>query len=71
MAQDEPPESGTLVIAALLILALTFAGYWIFNYVRPGGDPWRLAPWFGIAAAVIIVVGIVSVVLPRREKDGK
>ena len=29
MANDDSPEYGTLVTAALLILALAFAGYWI------------------------------------------
>ena len=29
MAGGKPPEYGTLVTAALLILALAFAGYWI------------------------------------------
>jgi hypothetical protein len=33
MAGGEPPEYGTLVTAALLILALTFAGCWIYIYV--------------------------------------
>jgi hypothetical protein len=65
MAASEPPESSTLIIAALLILALAFAGSWIVAYVQPGGDPWRLLPWFGSAAAVILVVGLI-VVLVRR-----
>lgn len=67
MAASEPPESSTLIIAALLILALAFAGSWIITYVQPGGDPWRLLRWFGAAAAVILVVGLV-VVLVRRNK---
>lgn len=59
MAAIRPPETGTLVIAALLLLVLGFAGYWIVEYANPGLvlAPWRLALWFLIGAAVIIVLG--------------
>lgn len=57
-----PPEAGTLIIAALLILALGFAGYWIVEYAQTGGAPENLLPWFGIAAGAIIVVGLLVVV---------
>lgn len=56
MPNDEPPEQGTMVIAALLVLGLAFAGYWITTYVQ-GDNSWALAPWFGVAAAGIIAVG--------------
>jgi len=59
---DGTPEAGTLIIAALLILALGFAGYWIVEYAQTGGAPENLLPWFGIAAAAIIVVGLVVIV---------
>jgi hypothetical protein len=59
MPRDGGPERGTLLIAALLILALIFAGEWIVTYVRPGSNPWALLPWFGIAALVIVIVGLV------------
>jgi len=39
MAGGEPPEYATLVTAALLILALAFAGYWIYTYVGDTGQP--------------------------------
>ena len=52
-----PPERGTLIIAALLLLALTFTGVWIVNYVDEGHAPWEVLPWFGAAAVAIIVVG--------------
>ena len=64
MADDEPPEYGTLVTAALLILALVFAGYWIYTYVGNTGQP--LTPWFGVAAGVIVVVAILNYVLSGR-----
>jgi hypothetical protein len=54
MAAEQPPEFGTLVTAALLVLALLFAGYWIVSYAGNTGAP--LARWFGIAAVVIVVV---------------
>jgi hypothetical protein len=60
MIPSKPPETGTLVIAALLLLVLGFAGYWIVEYADPNrtGRPWVLAEWFGIAALVIVVVGL-------------
>jgi len=64
MASDEPPEYGTLVTAALLILGLAFAGYWIYTYVGDTGQP--LAPWFGVAAVLIVVVGILNYVFTAR-----
>ena len=58
MANDDSPEYGTLVTAALLILALAFAGYWIYSYVGDTGTP--LAPWFGVAAIVIVVFALLN-----------
>lgn len=60
MGEDRAPseEGGTLLIAALLILALTFAGAWVFGYVSGTGPPWQLLRWFGIAAAVLVVVAL-------------
>jgi hypothetical protein len=58
MANDDSPEYGTLVTAALLILALAFAGYWIYSYVGDTGTP--LAPWFGVAAIVIVVLALLN-----------
>jgi hypothetical protein len=49
-----------MVVAALLLLVLGFAGYWIVTYLDSGGAPWRAVPWFVAAAAVIIVVGFVT-----------
>ncbi len=70
MATFEPPEKSTLIIAALLILALAFAGAWIITYVEPGGDPWGLLPWFGAAAAVILVVGLIVGLARGRGENG-
>ena len=58
MADKQAPEAGTLMIAALLLLALGFAGYWIMEYAQIGSAPWELARWFGILATVIVVVGL-------------
>jgi len=59
MPRFQPPETGTMVIAGLLLLALGFAGYWIDAYVsdRP---PWSALPWFGLAAAVIVLLGLIA-----------
>jgi len=58
MADDDGRGYGSLIISALLILALLFAGMWILYYVDPAHDPQVLYPWFGLAAAIIIVVGV-------------
>ena len=71
MPSYQPPEHGTLLIAALLILALLFAGYWIMTYVQPGANPWALLPWFGLAAAVIILLGLLTYLRPRRDKGSE
>ncbi len=52
--------NGTLVIAALLTLALVFAAAWITFYVTPGRDPHTLYPWFGAAALAIVVLGLLA-----------
>ena len=57
------PEGGTLIIAALLVLALGFAGYWIIQYAQTGGPPSGLFPWFGIGALAIVVVGLIGMLL--------
>lgn len=67
MAEDNSPEWGTLVIAGLLLLALAFAGFWIVTYVKPDANPWSLLPWFGAAAVVIIVVGLLGYARPGRR----
>lgn len=71
MADSEPPEHGTLVVAALIILALAFAAAWIATYVEPGGNPRALLPWFGAGAAVIIIWGLVTYIRPRRKGPGR
>ena len=57
MAERQTPEGGTLIITALLLLALAFAGYWIYAYVSEGQPPWYVFWWFGGAAVAIVAVG--------------
>jgi hypothetical protein len=58
MPASGPPEGGTLVIAALLLLGLAFSGYWITSYADPNtvGRPWVLVRWFVGGGAAILVV---------------
>lgn len=68
MADDNDAGYGTLIISALLILALIFAGLWILYYVGPANNPQILLPWFGIAAAVIVVVGLAGYIIGGRRR---
>ncbi|HZR84445.1 MAG TPA: hypothetical protein VFD92_25325 [Candidatus Binatia bacterium] len=61
------PELGSLIVAALLLLAIAFAGSWIIAYVTPGVNPWSLLPWFGAAALAILVAGLVRGLIARRR----
>jgi hypothetical protein len=67
VATEEEPERGTLVIAALLLLALGFAGYWIVSYLRGEGPPWSSLVWFGSAAVAIVVLGFLAGMLPGQS----
>jgi hypothetical protein len=68
MANAPSPEGGTLLTAALLILALGFVGYYI--YTKAGDEPVVLAPWFLAAAVGLVVLAIVfNVVRARTGTD--
>ena len=67
MATEAPADYGTLIISALLILALIFAGFWIIDYVAPASNPQALYRWFGTAAAIIVVLGLVNYAVRRRR----
>lgn len=57
MAEDES-GNGTLIIAALLVLALLFAGYWINAVVNSGERP--SVVWFVVAAASVVGLGLLA-----------
>lgn len=65
MPDDDGKRYGTMIISALLILCLIFAGLWILRAVGPQHDPEILFPWFGAAAALIVVVGLLAYVTGR------
>lgn len=62
----EKHREGSLVVAALIVLGLLFAGHWIVSYVKKA-DPWAILPWYGVAAAVIVIFGVVTIL--RRGGD--
>jgi len=67
MASNQVPEAGTLLIAALLLLMLAFAGSWIIAYVQPDQNPWDLLPWFLGAAGAIVVIGMLVIIIGGRR----
>lgn len=60
MPTDRPPREGSLIVAALIVLGLVFSGHWIVSYVNEDGNPWAIAPWYGLAALIIVLFGIVT-----------
>ena len=56
MPTEKSPGQGSLIVAALIVLGIVFAGHWIVSYVRTT-NPWALSPWYGVVAVLIIVVG--------------
>ncbi|HEY8515220.1 MAG TPA: hypothetical protein VIS07_06890 [Candidatus Binatia bacterium] len=62
-----PSSRGTLLIAALLLLTLGFAGVWIIEAAQTEGNPWRILPYFLIAAGVVLAVGFVSLLVSSRR----
>ncbi|MDF0666516.1 MAG: hypothetical protein P0119_10665 [Nitrospira sp.] len=67
MTADKSQREGSLIVAALIVLSLVFAGHWIVSYVKHT-DPWAILPWYGIVAAVIIIIGIVTILRRGRDK---
>jgi hypothetical protein len=67
VATSSTPEGGTLIIAALLLLVLGFAGTWIIAYAAPDQNPWALVPWFTGAAGIIIVIGVGLILFGGRK----
>ena len=63
MLPDKSHGQGSLIVAALIVLSIVFAGHWIVSYVQTT-DPWTIIPWYGVVAVLIIVVGM----LVRRDR---
>ncbi|HEY7533016.1 MAG TPA: hypothetical protein VH681_09605 [Nitrospiraceae bacterium] len=68
MPADKSPRESSLIVAALIVLGLLFAGHWIVSYVQQNTNPWAIMPWYGLAAAVIIVFGIFTI---SRHRDDR
>jgi hypothetical protein len=58
MLTEKSPGQGSLIVAALIVLGIVFTGHWIISYVQTT-NPWSIIPWYGVAAVLIIVFGIV------------
>jgi len=71
MADTGPPSQGTMLMSALLVLALLFAGAWIYEAAEPGEDATWLLPWFGLAAAVILVVSFLNLLRGNWRGGGR
>lgn len=57
MLPEKSPGQGSLIVAALIVLGIVFAGHWIVSYVQTS-NPWSIIPWYGGAAVLVIVFGI-------------
>jgi len=57
MPPDKSSLGGSLVVAALIALVIVFAGHWIVSTVQ-NSNPWAILPWYGGAAALIIIIGL-------------
>ena len=64
MLPEKTPGQGSLIVAALIVLGIVFAGHWIINYVKTS-NPWAIIPWYGVAAVLIVVFGIVFGIVRR------
>ena len=64
MAPEKSPGQGSLVVAGLIVLGILFAGHWIISYVKTT-NPWAIIPWYGIAAVLIIVFGVIFANRPK------
>jgi hypothetical protein len=69
MSADTPPREGSLIVAALIVLGLVFAGHWIVTYVNHT-NPWAITPWYGLAVLVIILFGLFTNLRRRGGQDG-
>ena len=57
MLPEKSRGQGSLIVAALIVLGIVFAGHWIVSYVHTS-NPWAIIPWYGVSAVLIIVFGI-------------
>ena len=58
MVPEKSPGQGSFIVAGLIVLGILFAGHWIVSYVQTT-NPWAIIPWYGVAAVLIIVFGII------------
>ena len=68
MPPDKLPLEASFIVAALIVLGLVFAGHWIVSYVQ-NGKPWVITPWYGGAAAIIIIIGLFTTLRRGGSKD--
>ena len=56
MAPEKSSGQGSLIVAALIVLGIVFAGHWIVSYVKTT-NPWAIIPWYVVGALLIILFG--------------
>ena len=64
MIPEKSSGQGSLIVAGLIVLGILFAGHWIVSYVHTT-NPWAIVPWYGLAAVLIIVFGLISANRPK------
>lgn len=67
-SKPSPLEWGTLIYGLLLIVAIGFTGYWIFEYSGADHPPWPVMWWFGCLVMAVIVGSLLVYVGPRWRK---
>jgi hypothetical protein len=71
MPNDAPLQTGTLIIIAIVVLALLFAGIWIDSAANASSNPSALLPWFAAATGIIIVIALVAYGVRRSGRNGQ
>ena len=69
MPNDEPLQMSTLIVVAIIVFGLVFAGSWIYSDANASGNPSALIPWFAAAAGTLVVLALLAYGLRRGGRN--